>query len=261
MKINTCTGNEMYGHAQILRAYCGVDIPAVIRGRIQHGWSVGHGASIPVDSLTEAGEPIFVWTERDKCSLPNVQHVIGAPFLYLPEPPRTGGRGTLGIPGHSIENKKIPLEAWWDYADWLRVQDSTARVLLHARDWRNEVLVIFESKDIKTSMCGSLSSPSFLPNFVDVALSAERVLVNSVSTSLFYALYLGLPVMVAGPPTKTVPGDWYDTEASDPDWVNEHFPMLLQLSQDRNLAVEQLGAKHKQSPAALFETLFGWQWH
>lgn len=252
--MKVCLGNELYGHGQTLRTYCGVSTPAVIRGRIQHGWSAGRAVLAPDDDLWAAKEPIYVWTEREAewlCDYDGQVHVIGAPILYLPETPTLLRSGTLAVPGHSIDGKRIPLESWSEYARWLAGINCT-EVLLHPKDYTESVIAYMQCAGVTpVTAGGSIFDPQYLLTIVRLMRSAERVISNVMCTALLYAAYLETPAFVDGPPTKTVPSDWYDADVSDPRWTAERYPVL-----NKTLALRELGAEHKRTPGELFELLF-----
>jgi hypothetical protein len=81
------SNNEMYGHAAVLRSYCGLKIPLPIQGYLQHGWSYGPG--MPLGDVESGDVPreshFFLWNPRNEkichdLGLHNVR-VIGAPLV------------------------------------------------------------------------------------------------------------------------------------------------------------------------------------
>ena len=75
--------NEYYGHAAVLREFCGVTDDRAIRGHLQHGWSPS-----PAADMRLGCEPYWTWGDRGARYFRQHRQTchampIGAPWLYL----------------------------------------------------------------------------------------------------------------------------------------------------------------------------------
>lgn len=263
VKPRTCAGNELYGHAQIIRDYVGITDKTPIRGRVQHGWAPH--ASVFYDELVTSGEPVYVWTERDRhngydgyrggIKIPQA-HAIGAPFLYM-----LGTEFTqiiydvLAIPYHSLGGMKIAAGAWQVYSTWFaefaRCEGfGSAAVCLHPQDLNQDTLRIFTDDGVDVLCAGANAEPTFLYQLQKHILSSRTVISNIPSTALLYALWLKKPVMVAGLLLKCSVFD----SAVDKEKTMIYAPMETEYrgmgrewSEDRQVAIDELGESNKRS--------------
>ncbi len=263
--------NDYYGHADLLRAYAGVQRPLPLPGRLQHGWAPGPG--LHSSNLSEPWTK-FLWAQRNLDQARDVAGVeaIGAPFLYLPPvkgPPPPAG-SLLVFPFHGWERESVAgdfgryadaiaeLEAQ-GYTDvtvclyWLEYDDPALRAIFEARGWR---VVTNGHRD---------GNPEFLRRQRDLLLRHSAVTSNRVCTAAFYALASRRAFFLHGP-TMGLSG------TSDPDgaefdaWQRAEFPELVALpsASERVLAeddprtrlgLRELGAAFVRTPDGLRERM------
>jgi len=254
-----CQTNEFYGHSQILRDYCGIREGLPIRGRIQHGWTVGSAPML--DELVDYDQPLYVWGDRLFDSMPDKARClttrIGAPYLYLPpsdDPGPIYPTGMIAFPHHSINLHRLPShpDGWRDYAQWLIGQDYDYRpitVCLYIIDYENvPVRGLFEECGFNVVTCGAVFDPDYLRRFRTLTRQHSSVTSNRLSTAIFYALHEGRTAKVAGPPMTADPPDHYEELTADPKWIAKEF----------HEPSAELGEQYKLPPADLKELLFGW---
>ena len=207
--------NEMYGHAELLRRYCGLKIPLPIQGYLQHGWSYGPG--MPLGDI-ESGDlhresDFFLWNPRNKkichdLGLHNVR-VIGAPLVYLQAPPEssTGAPDSLLLfPGHTTENEPFAEDGATLFSRYLEELDPVIRsfqsttICLYWREFEDaRVRRQAEDRGLAITTLGHRDqTPDFVARFRDLVLRYEYVCSNSFSTALFYSLFLGRKAFLHG---------------------------------------------------------------
>lgn len=209
--------NEMYGHAGVMRRYCGLKLPLPVQGYLQHGWSYGPG--IPV------GDPDYpdlsrdshycLWNPRNErlchdLGFHNVR-VIGAPLLYLQppsEPPAAQAKSLLLFPAHSANSEPFADDGASIFSKYLEelhpiissFQSTT--VCLYWREFEDpEIRRQFEDRGLAVTTIGNRDqTPDFVARLRDLVLRHEYVSSNSYATALFYSLFLGRKAFVHGPP-------------------------------------------------------------
>lgn len=274
-----CASNDYYGHMHVLRGYCGVPSHVLVHGRMQHGWMVGP-VTLPFDEFGQRN-PLYVWNPRMQglvlagghtagC------HVIGSPWLYLPESPDPGpaDQALLAIPHHSIRQKRIPPGAWSDWGKALgdcasRHGMSAVSVLLHPVDYYlSPAPEQMDKLGFRPLCCspgykgdGGLkgNEPEYLGRLRAFIRHHAAVVTDRLATPLFYALHENRPAWIDAPVLTTVPPDHYDDVTGDRDWIAAHFPGIAKGGlAGRDEAMFELGADHKKSPMELAKVLFGW---
>jgi hypothetical protein len=207
--------NQMYGHAGVLKRYCGLRIPLPIQGFVQHGWSYGPG--IPVGDPDLGGltkESRFsLWNPRNEAMCHDLGFhnvgVIGAPLLYLEppsEPPAVAPNSLLLFPGHSANSEPFADDGVSIFLKYLEELDpviSSFRSTTICLYWRE-----FEDAGIRqqveerghsvTTLGNRDQNPDFLARFRDLVLRHAYVSTNDYSTALFYSLFLERKAFVHG---------------------------------------------------------------
>lgn len=262
--------NDFYGHAQILRTYCGVSGHPGIPGRLQHGWYTDFGFGEP--ALADP-RPKLVWSRRiaQNCALRRVERVvpIGAPFLYLPKPadavPSRGLRSLLVMPFHGWEKEHLhgnmgtltdaigalEREGFGPISIclyWLEYGDPAIRKIFEDRGWG-----VFTNGHRD-------KNPRFHFTQRDLMLSHAYVTSNRVCTAAFYALGLQRKFFLHGPPMGLA-GSADPTGETFDRWQRETYPELLwERFSDTchaHLADRELGRDVVLSPESMRE-LFWW---
>ncbi len=257
--------NHFYGHAGLLRAYAGVRRAPAMPGRLQHGWQTGPGLS--TRHLAEPW-PKFLWSDRNvaRASEQGFRGLVplGAPYLYLGASADAGApRGLLAIPFHGWEKQKIAGDLG-RYAESL--SDLEARglgpvtVCLYFTEHREPALRrLFEERGFSVTTMGPRDgNPEFLERQRALLRAHLRVTSNRISTAAFYALHEARPFFLHGPTmgleaTEDPTGERFDA------WQRESFPSLYGARAedvaDVGLGAEELGARHRRTPAELRELL------
>ena len=261
--------NEFYGHANLMRQWCGLPRRLPIGARLQHGWTPNGGL---LDAHLAEPWPALIWSQRnlDYCNTLGVTNVVpvGAPFLYLPETPDPGPsqpRSLLVFPFHGWEKEQVAGD-FSSYADaiaeleadgygpvtvclyWLEYEDPALRAIFERRGWR---VVTAGQRD---------GNPTFLVGQRELLREHAFVTANRVCTAAFYALSEGRPFFLHGP-SMGLDG------THDPDglvfdaWQREALPTLTLDAFDgecqQALGAYELGAEFRRTPEEL-RTLLNW---
>jgi len=270
--------NEMYGHAGLLRRYCGLRIPLPIQGYLQHGWSYGPG--IPLGDLETGelpgGSHFSLWNPRNEqichdLGFHNVR-VIGAPLVYLQppsEPSNEAPNSLLLFPGHTSDNEPFAVDGTRLFSKYLEelhpvissFQSTT--VCLYWREFEDtRIRRQVEDRGLAITTLGTRDQTSdFVARLRDLILRHQYVSSNSYSTALFYSLYLGRRAFVHGQTFV----NWLKPEKVDGltqyDTMRRRFP---QLEWDRfndtsyqDIGADEIGASYQLRPDEL-RTELGW---
>ena len=207
--------NEMYGHAGLLRRYCGLKIPLPIQGYLQHGWSYGPG--IPLGDIESGVFPreshFCLWNPRNEkfchdLGFNNVR-VIGAPLAYL-QPASGPSDETPGslllIPGHTSDNEPFAEDGARIFSIYLEELQpvissfQSTTICLYWTEFKDsKIRGLAEDRGFAVTTLGHRDqSPDFVARFRDVVLRHQYVSSNSYSTALFYSLFLGRKSFVHG---------------------------------------------------------------
>lgn len=209
------SNNEMYGHAGLLRKYCGLKIPLPIQGYLQHGWSYGPG--MPLGDVESGDLPreshFFLWNPRNEkichdLGLHNVR-VIGAPLVYLQPPPGSSTEAPdslLLFPGHTNEREPFAEDGATLFSRYLEELDPVIRsfqsttICLYWREFEDaRIRRQVEDRGLAITTLGHRDqTPDFVARFRDLVLNFKYVCSNSYSTALFYALFLGRRAFIYG---------------------------------------------------------------
>ena len=262
--------NRHYGHARILRRHCGVRGRPSIPGRLQHGWTPGPGLG---DACLAEPWPKLIWSRRnaEQCRERGVRHAvpIGAPVLYLPEPedppPQPEPRSLVVVPFHGWERQSLHdnLERYARSLDVLAADGlSPVTVCLYWTEYEDAATrAVFERRGFSVTTNGHREgNPQFLERQRSLILGHACSSSNRVCTAAFYALALGRPFFLHGPPAGLSGTDDPGGEAYDA-WQREEYPMPTRDGfgdrAHREVGEAELGLEHKRTPEALRE-LFGW---
>ena len=270
--------NEMYGHAGVLRRYCGLKIPIPIQGFVQHGWSFGPG--IPFDDLESGGlsrdSHFSLWNPRneEQChelGFHNVR-VIGAPLLYLqplPKPSNEAPKSLLLFPGHSANSEPFAEDGAGFFSKYLEelhpvissFQSTT--ICLYWREFEDtRIRRQVEDRGLAITTLGNRDqTPNFVARLRDLVLRHQYVSSNSYSTALFYSLYLGRRTFVHG---QTFVGRLKPESVDSLTQYDEMRRRYPQLEWDRfndtsyqDIGADEIGASFQLRPDELRAEL-GW---
>lgn len=246
-----CASNEWYGHAAVLRRYCGVADGRPLRGRLQHGWSAtASGLARTNDAIARKG-PVWVWGRRGiwtAAEAGGTATAIGSPWLYLPPWEGSQPRSSrLAIPFHSI--RKARVQDWPGYLASLLSRLPSA-VLLHYED--EGAAALFRAAGIRVVETAGRPDGGFLLRLRAILRRYAEVETNTVQTAAFYAAYEGCRVDLRGPPTRTDKPDAAESLSWDPTWIAASFPAGV----TQAVAEEELGREFVRSPTDLRRLLW-----
>ena len=273
----TCTTNEFYGHATILRRYVGVfDHRLPLLGRLQHGWQPGPG--ILVDEFSKKATSL-IWSARNKematsMGLPAIS--IGSPVFYLDkQPPCPNPKGIIAAPQHStaIVSLEEEMVFWGHYCKWLldfaRTHGlSPITMCLHANEYeRKNICSQIEGYGIEVTWAGHVfNNAGFLPALLARFSHYEVVTSNIMSTAIVYGSLSGARVIVGGPiPVVKFSSDFsesdfdYTTAATKRSWIEENFPEFvsdsMDISKQRKTALFELGEEFVYTKTELWKVI------
>jgi hypothetical protein len=259
--------NRFYGHASILARYAGVERAGPLPVRIQHGWTPGEGLW-----PHEIGDPLpkLLWSARNlqQCQASGYDGVVGfgSPFIYLPAAEQgssQGARSLLAVPFHGWEKERLAanMDVFVESLSQLEADGfAPITVCLYWFEYENpEFRAAFERRGYRTVSAGRRDdNPDFLIRLREHLLAHAYVTSNRVSTAAFYALYLGRPFFLWGPPAGLSGSDDPNGTAFDA-WQRQEFPSLryetFRDAPDRALGEAELGLEFLHTPAQVRELL------
>ena len=235
----SCPKNNIYGHADVYRAYVDLPINVPINGRLQHGWSAEYSGVVAGDELYKLGCNFFVWAEKNSIygrdyddnlyELPKDKtYIVGAPMIYMPIPKSEKLGETLAVSRHSLRKNIVSKESWTEYLKFVKSYDTSSYVLIHQRDidlGYNELVYDF---DLKPITAGKTSSIDFIHNLIKIISSFDHIIAANVQTACFYALYMCKFVKICGPKITSNFPAFCDSFVTDAAWTKKHYPRLLE---------------------------------
>ena len=265
--LGTCTTNEFYGHARLLREHMGVfDHRCPIGGRVQHGWRPG--PAVHIDDFAHS-QKVYAWSDRavaESAKKGISATPIGAPWLYLLDTDLSiVPKGVLAVPQHSTEVRRFAEGDifWQHYVGWLLNWSKSqgldqVTVCLHAAN--AGVRELCESRGIAAVTCGAVfGNEEFLPKLRSYIAQAEVVTSNVACTAGMYAMAAGKPFFVGGPVPQAVANHAirdYHSIVEDRTWVSRTFPDVTRTPTClRDIALDELGVQYKRSRSELWEMM------
>lgn len=288
----TCSTNDLYGSASVMRAYAGVREMLPIVGRLQHGWEPGPG--IVLEATDDAGfDRYYVWTalaldrlrlmrihepeiadpaERTALIRERLSRVklipIGAPYLYLPDladPGPVAKDWLLAVPGHGIAASANRVHPWADYLGAVRRfanerEFDRVTVLVYAEDDNPAARQAIEEAGMRPATCGRVGDVTYMCKVRSFIRQHAAVTSDRVCTAGMYALYENRPFYIVGAGTVVhEPPDAYAELVADPVWIARHYPSIWAGGlTGREEALLELGKK--LPPETLRRALYYWVW-
>jgi len=270
--------NEMYGHAGVLRQYCGSKFKLPMQGYLQHGWSFGPGIPLvdPESCWLPKESRFFLWNPRNEQDCYDLGYhnvtVIGAPLVYLLPPPEPAPAepGTLLLfPGHSADSEPFAQDGDTLFTRYLEELDPVIRsfqsttVCLYWSEFEDaRIRRQIEDRGLVITTLGHRDQTQhFVARFRDLALRHQYVSTNSYSTALFYSLFLGRRAFVHGQtfvnrllPRKT-------DSLTQHDVMRRRYPQLdwesFKDTSYQDIGADEIGASFQLHPKELRAEL-GW---
>jgi tetratricopeptide (TPR) repeat protein len=269
MEISKLGVNRYYGHAAIIRNYCGyaeeLPLPLVVQ----------HGGSAYYDLWEMTDEYLFdywVWDEEVKEMNvknhhlpPHTIHVLGAPFVYLADELKTSlieddaRQGTIAFPNHSSPCTPA-LEGFQDYANQLEALPDKFHpisVCLHPYDISKGLHIPFEKKGFTVISCipdvityypdiernqnlfwhfyQQSYTPSYLTNFINYCSNKKYATANFWTTPACYSIYLGLQFFLYGNRTKYAKGEYPNASAEEMEYYGK-IEAMFSLTENAQIA-------------------------
>lgn len=275
--------NQWYGHQAALLRYMGLPTDEPIHAKMQIGWQPNTGLDGEQGMKLEVRKqrlPHLLWGNRHKVAMASQGitwgHAIGAPFLYgaaraveaLMSHLLLGSRRVrpIAFPCHSVEGYSI-LSGWREFAvdlvEWSRAQGwDGATVCLHPTDYaRTELRVALEAVEgVSLFCCGGIFDTGYLGAWLRAVAAHDAVVVDSATSAMFYAAWVGKPVFCRGNPLRTSPHHPDDAQEKDHTWIASEFPWAMNGATGAPIvdaAGRELGADCLKSVAQLREILYG----
>lgn len=204
--------NRYYGHLDALKNYCNKKYTFGIPGLLQHGWTLGPGIYPSISQDLEYN--FFVWNIRNYNIATELGYnnviPIGSPFLYLPFHQITEtnqnekNNNLLVFPHHAWEKEGFldPIAFFKDYVEDLKkIKTNFDNVVacLYFMEYKNMAIrELFEKNNIRTITMGYRNNQNFLLNIVSTMNEFEYISSNTISTAIFYGLYMDKKVFIYG---------------------------------------------------------------
>ncbi|MCC3591000.1 MAG: tetratricopeptide repeat protein [Microcoleus sp. PH2017_29_MFU_D_A] len=271
MEISKLGVNKYYGHAAIIRNYCGyseeLPLPLVIQ----------HGGSAYYDLWEMTDEYLFdYWVWDDEVKEMNIKtrhlppqtiHVLGAPFLYLADDFKTSlsdveRQGTIAFPNHSSPCTPA-IQDFQEYASQLEALPDKFHpisVCLHPYDICLGLHIPFQEKGFTVISCvpevityyqdivnnknsfwylyGQSYTPSYLTNFINYCADKKYATGNFWTTPACYSIYLGLQFFLYGNKTKYEKGEYLSSSSEEMEYYRR-IEAILSLTKDDQVADPQ----------------------
>jgi hypothetical protein len=219
----------LYGHREILMTYAGLDARAMIKGSIEHGWSLDSGRGIR--KFTGGRYLYLSWSSariaRSRIS-EDTTVAIGAPFIYalklvehhIEDFNRSHSSGTnriLFFPVHGNEysqqnpqsqialfKEKYKAEEasvclyWVEYINpsiYLQYQQAGFKIICAGFSGQMEHTGLgYSARRLAGSPMGG--RPNFLLQTIAMLTTHNKIVFGGLGTALFYAAYLGKSIEV-----------------------------------------------------------------
>lgn len=235
-------------------------------GHLQHGWNPRSGWTLAGKELIRRGSIRYVWGTRQlqyaqEADIP-VAAAVGAPWLYGPYLANRGNETanpkrstTLLIPMHGTSEHPVQY-SHAALADQVATEAGSAlRVCLHINEARNDSLTkIYRERGYEVVTAGSPFSSDFLFRQASFISAANRVVTNRVSTALFYAASLRVPVSLVEQ-SATILGEGDQEPPELASLRRQILSMREDTDQLHELSMHELGFNHMKDPEELATAL------
>lgn len=252
--------NDFYGHAKILKSYCGYPEKYPILGVIPHGI---YSRLVPEADLNFPLDYAFLTNEINLQEFENGGKkkpiVIGAPFLYLDKklsqnPSTKTKEGTIVFPAHSTHygTRYYDIEGFCKFLGSLPGEYKPITICLGWRDVQLLRHKDYENYGFICESAGHMFDRNFHTRLHSLITKHRYTITNDLGTHCFISNHLGNPVYIIKSTVKTVnPLEWatkcnnsdnleifkeYERKASDLNFSNFGY--------QRKLSNYILGSQH-----------------
>ena len=274
-----CSVNSFYGHASIIKEYCGYDKKAPIPMCIQHG-APTYKKLLFHERYNELIFDYWVYNDAAKLDAvnylnisPHSVHVLGAPFAYLYKNlegslnTSESSLGTIAFPEHSIPGSTVTgYDEYAELLSGLSADFHPITVSVHPHDINLNRHNVFIEKGMSVITCGNKSplQSNFLNNFVHFCRGKRFVTSNRWASASIYAMMLGLTYFTLGKfPEYDVSNGNQASKMDDEDWkslfaIQDQFSLsnihsYISNSKQKLLAKEILGYNNLLSKVDLLD--------
>ena len=210
------TPNDFYGHAYLLKKYCGLNQKFSLPGIYPHGITIRDGAwtaelNHPIPFLLLKSKPQSdVYSKySDKPSW-----IIGAPNYYAVrlienelKEIQSDAKGTLIFPVHSTHHLHNNYN-FAEFAEYLKNLPEKFRPITICLGWRDIQLKMHErylAQGFECTTAGHMYDKEFFIRLMRIIASHKFAITNHLGTSSFYCAAMNLPVMLYEQSIKTNP--------------------------------------------------------
>ena len=272
--VETFSPNDFYGHASLLKQYCGLPEDYIIHGVLPHGpcisskiWEVEKNHPFRARFLLSQTQR-EVYQKQSNKDL----YVIGSPLLYAArllsdevEALRQEARGTLVFPAHSTHH----ITSQFDHEGFIRrlkrvaPADQPVTVCLYWRDIQLGRHHEYLEAGFQCTTAGHMFDKGFLERMLKIIVSHKTAVTNRIGSSSLFAAALGLPVGFTTLEVEHAADQkQFETEIAPHDlplvkpFIEAGSPLgQNSLETQQRLAKEATGADQLLSPEALRDLL------
>ena len=199
------TPNDFYGHASIIKKYCGLPQTIPLPGIVPHGYGLNHDRIPWKLELQCALKNFYLWGEEKKKYYENYTDkpifIIGSPFSYgvknMEEHVsnlKRNAEGTVVFPQHSTHHVDVTykIEEFIQYLKRLPRHMHPINICLYWKDVLNGTAEVFRSKGLTCITAGHIYDPQFIERIIEIISSHKSCVFNKFGTSALYAAAMGL---------------------------------------------------------------------
>ena len=203
--VEAFTPNDFYGHATVLKKYCGLPNDHVIQGVLPHGpcisskiWEVEKNHPFKARFLLSETQRNVYQAQSDR-SL----YVIGSPMCYAAkmlgnelDSLRRSAQGTLVFPAHSTHHITATFDhqAFIERLKQIAPKEHPVTVCLYWRDIQLGRHRDYLEAGFQCTTAGHMFDPGFVERMLKIILSHKSALTNRIGSSSLFAAAFGLPV-------------------------------------------------------------------
>ncbi|MGD9077994.1 MAG: FkbM family methyltransferase [Desulfobacterales bacterium] len=208
--------NDYYGHAYLLKKYCGIDQEISLPGIYPHAisfrdkaWAAELKHPMPFFLLKSKLQSDVYSKYSDKPSW-----IIGAPNYYAVrlindevKEIQSDAKGTLILPAHSTHHltNNYDFNAFVQYLKNLPEKYKPITICLGWRDIQLRMHEAYLKHGFECTTAGHMYDKDFFPRLVRIFASNKFAVTNHIGTSAFYAAAMDIPVNLYRQKIETKP--------------------------------------------------------
>ncbi len=201
------TPNDYYGHAYLLKKYCGINQEISLPGIYPHGisirdnsWAAELKHPMPFLLLSSKLQSVVYSKYCDKPSW-----IIGAPNYYAVrliedelKEIQSDAKGTLILPTHSTHHltNNYDFDEFVKYLKDLPEKFKPISICLGWRDIQLKKHERYLKQGFECTTAGHMYDKEFFFRLVRILASHQFTIINDIGTSAFYAAAMDLPVIL-----------------------------------------------------------------